>query len=173
MTKLNLASGTHLFPPPWVNLDIVPKWPSAEHGCDLVWDARKHVIPFPDNSVDEVYAGYLFLHLSHVHHMPVLKEIRRVMAPGSWFMVCEVDMEVLLPRWLANPADLYLSGLVWGEQGADHGEALAEFDKHCHGYTERTLHDFLAAGGFTNLARIQVHADEVWYDLSFRACKET
>ena len=68
--KLNLASGTDLKPSPWVNLDIVPRWPNTDRGCDVVWDARKDKIPFADNSVDEVYASYLLLHLAPRFHAP-------------------------------------------------------------------------------------------------------
>lgn len=172
MIKLNLASGTDLRPPPWVNLDVVPKWPIAPRGCDVVWDARKQEIPFDTGTVDEVYAGYLFLHLAPHHHKRVLADIRRVLRKGGVLMVGEVDMDMVFRRWLREPWDPRLAELIWGEQGDVHGTDLAEFDKHCHGFTKDTLLGFLVHGGFTGIERVQVHSAEVWYELTLRCYKE-
>jgi SAM-dependent methyltransferase len=92
--KLNLASGTDIRSAPWVNLDIVHKWPLATRGCDVIWDARKDRIPFGDATADEVYAGYLFLHLAPHHHARVLADIRRVLQTGGRLVVGEVDMPI-------------------------------------------------------------------------------
>lgn len=169
--KLNLASGTDLRPPPWVNLDIVPQWPLAARGCDVHWDARADRIPFADGSVDEVYAGYLFLHLAPQHHSRVLTDIRRVLQPDGVLVVGEVEMDEVLRRWLVDPFDSRLAELIWGEQGDVHGSALAEFDKHCHGFTEQSLRLFLTLHGFQNVQRIRVHDAAVWYELTLRAVK--
>ena len=170
--KLNLASGTDLRPPPWLNLDIVPRWPNTERGCDVVWDARTQAIPYPDGSVDEIYAGYLFLHLAPHHHERVLADIRRVLCKGGVLVVGEVEMDEVVRRWIRDPRDARLAELIWGEQGDVHGEELAAFDKHCHGFTVATLQEFLARGGFTNVQRIRVHNEAVWYELTLRCLKE-
>lgn len=170
--KLNLASGTDIRPHPWVNLDIVHKWPMATRGCDVIWDARRDRIPYPDNSVDEVYAGYLFLHLAPIHHQRVLRDIRRVLEPGGLLVVGEVEMDAVLRRWLEKPWDARCAELIWGEQGDVHGADFAEFDKHCHGYTESTLRALLALCGFQRAERIRVHADAVWYELTLATRKE-
>jgi SAM-dependent methyltransferase len=174
--KLNLASGTDLRPHPWVNLDIVHKWPLATRGCDVIWDARKDRIPFGDASVDEVYAGYLFLHLAPHHHARVLADIRRVLQPGGRLVVGEVEMDTVLSRWILNPSDSRLAELIWGEQGElpnanEEQRRLAEFDKHCAGFTERTLREFLARSGFGQARRIKVHSMEVWYELTLECFK--
>ena len=171
--KLNLASGTDLRDLPWINLDIVPKWPIASRGCDVVWDARTQPIPYPDGSADEVYAGYLFLHLAPHHHHRVLADIKRVLRPGGVLVVGEVEMDAVLFRWVRTPWDARLAELIWGEQGDVHGSDLAEFDKHCHGFTKDTLQQFLAHGGFSHIERIQVHSSEVWYELTLRCTKES
>lgn len=177
MIKLNLACGTDIRDRPWINLDVVEKWPLSRRACDIVWDARTDEIPYRSNTVDEVYAGYLFLHLAPAHHDRVLKDIRRVLVAGGRLVVGEVDMIVLMQRWLAHPEDAYLSGLIWGEQGALPGggleeqRALADFDKHCQGFTEASLRTFLARGGFSGARRIRVHGDGVWYELTLEAFK--
>lgn len=171
MIALNLASGTDLRPPPWINLDIVARWPNTARGCDVVWDARTQNIPFPDFSVDEIYAGYLFLHLAPQHHRRVLNDIHRVLKVDGRLVVGEVDMELVFARWLYDPTDKQNFELIWGEQGDVHGSDLAEFDKHCHGFTEKTLRDFLYEGGFKKANRIQVHSAAVWYELTIETFK--
>jgi ubiquinone/menaquinone biosynthesis C-methylase UbiE len=170
MLRLNLASGTDIRDG-WVNLDVVPRWPLASRGCDVVWDARTDAIPYADGTVDEVYSGYLLLHLAPHHHERVLADIRRVLRTGGTLTIGEVAMDRVVFRWLETPTDKRLAELIWGEQGDVHGANLAEFDKHCHGYTETTLRDFMARGGFPNAERIQIHHSDVWYELTLTARK--
>jgi ubiquinone/menaquinone biosynthesis C-methylase UbiE len=172
--KLNLASGTDIRPAPWVNLDVVKRWPLAARECDVLWDARTQSIPFPDGSADEAYAGYLFLHLAPHHHDRVLADIRRVLQPGGRLVVGEVEMDAVMRRWLESPNDARAAELIWGEQGElpnanEEQRRLAEFDKHCHGYSEKTLRAFLNRGGFPNARRVKVHGDAVWYELTLEA----
>lgn len=167
--RLNLASGTDLKEGNgWVNLDIVPKWPMAPRGCDVVWDARKDKIPFGDGSVAEVYAGYLLLHLAPMYHSPVLAEIRRVLKPGAIFVVGEVDMPKVMQRWLVNPDDARAAELIWGEQGIEHGADLAAFDKHCCGFSETSLRARLRLAGFDVQARTNIHHPDVWWELTLQ-----
>lgn len=170
--KLNLASGTDLRPHPWVNLDIVHKWPLASRSCDVIWDARKDRIPYPDNSVDEIYAGYLLLHLSPVYHKQVLAEIYRVAMPGCPVVFGEVDMNIVMRRWLDNPNDQGVSWLIWGEQGeAAHGTEYLDYDSHRWGFTESKLRNVLTEAGFRSLQRIQIHASGVYYELTMSCVK--
>lgn len=168
MIRLNLASGTDLKRGDgWLNLDAV-SWKLASAPPDVYWNA-KDPIPFPDESVDEIYAGYLFLHTSTNWHARMLTDIRRVMKKGARLVVGEVDMSILLPRWLANPSDKYLIGLTWGEGGTEHGEDMAAWDNHACGFVEGSLRALLASGGFTDARRIKVHGDAVWYELTMEA----
>ena len=174
--RLNLASGTDLKEGNgWLNLDIVPRWPNTTRGCDVVWDARRDKIPFPDGSADEVYAGYLLLHLAPMYHSPVLAEIRRVLQPGGILVVGEVDMPKVMERWLrsvagvfAQDGDARAAELIWGEQGIEHGAELAAFDKHCCGFSEATLRRRLAQSGFDVGARVQIHHPDVWWELTLQ-----
>lgn len=169
MLRLNLASGTDIRDG-WVNLDAVA-WPMARRAPDVIWEAHQP-IPYADNSVDDVYAGYLFLHVEPSRHDGLLADIRRVLKPGGSLVVGEVDMAKLLPRWLESPSDKYLSGLVWGEQGDVHGSELAAWDTHNQGFTEASLRAFLSRGGFREATRIQVHDAAVWYELTLATRKE-
>jgi predicted SAM-dependent methyltransferase len=170
MLRLNLASGTDIKPPPWVNLDVVKQWPGAPP-CDIIWDARKHDLPFGSDTVDEVYAGYLFLHIPRAFHIHNLMEIRRVLKPGGVLQVGEVDMDLVLRRWLDDPFDHRLNQLIWGEQGLIHGEGFAEFDLHVQGFNEATLRAFLESSAFRLVERVKIHVDAVWYELTLKCRK--
>jgi predicted SAM-dependent methyltransferase len=165
---LNLACGTDI-KDGWQNLDVVSKWPLSRRACDVIWDARKDKIPFPDNSAEQIYAGSLILHLAPCWHASVLAEIHRVLSPQGFVTFDEVDMDVVLRRYLADPLDFGNNQLIWGEQGTVHGEDLVEFDKHCWGFTEASLRKTLESAGFKIDARIQVH--QVYYDLALRCSK--
>lgn len=169
--KLNLASGTDIKDPPWVNLDVVPKWELARRGCDIVWDARTDPLPFADNTVEEIYAGYLLLHLAPCYHAAVLEEIRRVLTTQGVAIFGEVDMDIVLRRFLQDPLDKNLRELIWGEQGSTHGDALADFDKHCNGFTPWSLEQTLRLAGFTSFAPMKVHTAAVYYELTIGCMK--
>lgn len=171
--RLNLASGTDLRPrmDGWANLDIVPRWPSANRPCDLQWDARSNEIPFPDTWAMEIVAGYLFLHVPYKHHEPLAREMFRVMEPGGRLEVGEVDMWLAMHRWLQNPYDESARDMIWGEQGNIHGDKFAEFDKHCAGHTEGTLRALLARAGFRFERRYKQHAEAVWYEMTLEFFK--
>ena len=170
MIRLNLASGTDIRPAHdgWFNLDVVPQWPGFPP-CEVLWDARKDPIPFPNESVDEVVAGYLLLHLAPRHHGRVLDDIYRVMKPGAKLQVGEVDMALAMARWLDNPDDRSANEMVWGEQGVHEDSRYLEFegfDKHCCGFTEKKLRRLLERHQFRFVGRKKIHAPEVWYELT-------
>lgn len=178
MRRLNLASGTDVRPG-WTNLDVVKQWPGAPP-CDVIWDARRDAIPYPEASVDEIYAGYLLLHLAPMYHQKVLSEIWRVSKPDGKVVFGEVDMKLVMEHFLANPFDARTAELIWGEQGqacdSRPGEGwmeYAEFDKHCHGFTESSLVETLKRAGFADFARIKVHSTAVWYELTIQCRKVT
>lgn len=176
MLKLNLCSGSD-YRPGWQNLDIeadgMPGYPPP----DVIWDARKHTIPFPDESADEVVAGYMLAHIGHcLHHEPLLREVHRVLCPGGTLLIDDIDMELVMPRWLADPDNVALSELIWGEQGHHEGrpelEAIEATDHHCAGYTEASLRRLLERVGFVDIERVWIHDREAnWYSLCLRSSK--
>jgi hypothetical protein len=168
---LNLASGTDLRPPPWENWDIVKRWPTNSRDADRVWDARSDRIDEPDNSVSEICAGYLLLHVSREHHVPLVREMFRVLEPGGRLVVDEVDMAKAMRRWLVNPYDQSANDICFGEQGNVHGEEFAQYDKHCSGLTDGMLIKLLTDAGFSRVNRISLHAPSVWYSMVYEAFK--
>ena len=166
--RLNLACGSD-YREGWVNLDVVA-WPGYREP-DAYWDARKGPIPCPSDAATEIYMGYTLMHVAPCYHEPLLKEVRRVLSPEGVLAVGEVDMGLVMPKWLEDPANPALCDSIWGEQGNVHGSEMAQWDKHCHGFTEGSLRALLETNGFGDIRRIQIHAPEVWYELTL-ACRK-
>ncbi len=168
--RLNLASGTDARPPPWQNWDVIA-WPNTKPP-DRIWDARSDRIDLPDCSVDEICAGYLLLHVSRVHHEPLMSEMFRVLKPGGRVVIDEVNMRAAMQRWLDNPRDVSANEILWGEAGAHHGAQFEEYDTHRSGHTLATLMALMQGVGFARVSRIQIHNQSiVWYALSMEAFK--
>lgn len=169
--KLNLASGTDLRPPPWENWDIVKRWPTNARDCDRVWDARTNRIDVPDASVDEIYAGYLLLHVNRTHHEPLMREMFRVLKPGAKITIDEVNMRAAMQRWLDNPYDVSANDMCFGECGSVHGQQFEDFDTHRSGHTLATLMRLMQDAGFQRIERVTLHAPAVWYALTLVGTK--
>jgi ubiquinone/menaquinone biosynthesis C-methylase UbiE len=185
--KLNLACGTDVREG-WVNLDVVKQWPNSPRACDIIWDARKDKIPYDDGTVEQIYMGYTLLHLAPKYHDSLLRDVERVLIPGGELIVGEVDMDIVMRRYLVNPFDSNLSDLIWGEQGNwvrdglkdiydntindQASDSLAEFDKHCQGFTENSLRSILMKYNFVNLNRINIHCADVFYELTIKCNKK-
>lgn len=100
MTYLNLGCGPHLAPAPWINTDrnteiyaedfsTIATRP-LERKPDVVcpsWD-----LPYPNESVERVYAGHLLEHLCFADVNRTLHEIQRVLAPTGTALFVGPDM---------------------------------------------------------------------------------
>jgi SAM-dependent methyltransferase len=90
---VNLGSGNHPAPAPWVNVD---QWAGVRP--DFVAPASD--LPFEDETVDNVYCGHLLEHLVFDDELPAaLAEIHRVLVPGGSLCVVGPDYD----RALSNP----------------------------------------------------------------------
>ena len=168
LVRLNLASGSD-YRPGWINCDAVD-WP----GCpppDVRWDSTSEKIPIPDASVSEIYMGYTLLHTLPRYRPALLREVWRVLAHRGLLVVGEVDMALVMARWVADPGDSQTAQLIWGELGEPDHPEMHMWDTHRPGYTETTLQQTLEAAGFSCVCRVRVHSPEVWYELTLRARK--
>ena len=60
------------------------------------------VLPFPDNSIDIVFAACVFHHIDGHLHRPILSEWRRVLRPGGMAMLYEHNPLNALTRRVVN-----------------------------------------------------------------------
>lgn len=92
---LNLGCGRRVHAA-WVNVDVV----AAAAGVQ-VHDLRKG-IPFPDGAFDAVYHSHLLEHLDRGAGAALLRECRRVLAPGGVIRVVVPDLEGIARAYLAT-----------------------------------------------------------------------
>jgi ubiquinone/menaquinone biosynthesis C-methylase UbiE len=83
--KINIGSGTEKVPG-FFACDYDPA-----SGADYIFDIGKDVWPFPDNSVDEVWAHHIFEHLGGDSYFHCLKELYRVCKDGT-------EIDVIVPH---------------------------------------------------------------------------
>lgn len=94
---VNLGSGTHPAPPPWVNVDVDPG-----HHPDVVADVGD--LPYPDGAVERLMASHVAEHIPLDVLGVVLAEWRRVLVPGGVLMLVGPDIDRAVaqqaPQWL-------------------------------------------------------------------------
>jgi len=88
--KLNIGCGKLHFnsseKSEWINIDIEPlKKP------DMLIDCTKG-LPFEDESVEEIYAGHFFEHLTFNDMIKVIKDCNRVLKKGCYMVITIPDM---------------------------------------------------------------------------------
>lgn len=76
----------------WLNTDIDPRRGPAGN---VFLDATKP-FPLPDGCADCVFSEHMIEHLEHADGLAMLKECRRVLAPGGILRVATPDLTVLL-----------------------------------------------------------------------------
>lgn len=166
---LNLGCGSAYWPG-YINADVVRQWPGYQP-ANVVCDARKP-LPFRDGAFGTVYLGHLLQHIAQPYHADCLAEVYRILESPGILVVTEVDIDIVLPRYLSDPLDNDVGQLIWGEQGKIHGEGLAEADTHRWGFSEASLRHVLETAGFKIGERTRLHGAAVYYECSIWATKE-
>ena len=110
----------------FINIDIDPSV-----NPDVVADSME--LPYPDNSVDEIYAGHLLEHVTSPDK--ALKEWYRVLRPGGRITITVPDTQKALEMF-NNGGISYdlLTQVVYGATDRDQ-------QNHAHVYTETILLD--------------------------------
>ena len=89
--RLDIGAGKTLRQDGWLTLD--------NNGvCDLWWDLVDG-IPFPDNSVDEIYSSHVFEHIPPDSLVVLLRDCLRALAPGGSISVCVPNARLFLDAY--------------------------------------------------------------------------
>lgn len=130
MTKLNLGCGL-VTPADWVNIDgswkaLTAKSPFFKAVLGLagqkslsVWPANVRIhdlrkgLPFPDGSVDVVYASHILEHFYTDDALALLKECKRVLRSGGTCRVVVPDLRGMADKYSKHEisADEFVGGL--------------------------------------------------------------
>lgn len=105
--------------------------------ADIRADAGQ--LPFPDNSVTDIWASHILEHLPPPRVQPVLKEWLRVLIPGGTARICIPDLDDACRAWLERrpSAQSMIFGMYEGK-----GQT------HYLGWGALELRDELAVAGF-------------------------
>lgn len=175
-TRLNLGCGRHKILGGWVHVDSDPAVDP-----DVVADVRD--LPYPDGSVEEVFAGHVLEHLDWDEGQAALAEWRRVLRPGGKLGVVVPDFREIALRYLANDGtvvewpegvrrsarDLHLINRMW----------IFSYDQespHRWCYDLKLLREALETAGFTVAAEIDRENDPrlgtgQWWQCGLEAVK--
>lgn len=99
---LEIGSGDNKGVNGWTTLD-------SSWGADLQWDLRNG-IPFPDNSLDKIYASHVFEHIPFAGLQAMIRECWRVLKPEGSLSVCVPNARLYI--------DAYISGAYFRDQAS-------------------------------------------------------
>jgi predicted SAM-dependent methyltransferase len=109
------------------------------------------VLPYPPESVDEVYCSHTLEHLTYAEHKPALLEWMRVLKPGGKVVVIVPSMDYVAAIWLHGGDREYAQHIMFGGQ-------TGPGDVHLSGFRPEDLRDLLTTCGFT-VSRTVVYQD--------------
>ena len=120
--KLHLGCGKRNFPG-WEHIDAG----NFEHVTSH--DVTK--LPYPDNSVDIIYASHLIAYFDRTEIKNVLREWKRVLKPGGVLRVATPDFKAMAKLYVKNKSctlDSFLGPLYgkWGEVTIDTGSRCGQ-----------------------------------------------
>jgi predicted SAM-dependent methyltransferase len=136
--------------PGWEILDVNP----GSH-VDHVGNAND-LSRFADGTFTEIYASHVLEHFDYLHTLPaVLKEWRRVLAPGGVLRLSVPDLDTLAALLLQrHRLDVNQRFQVMRMMFGGHVDA---HDYHLIGLNVDFLAGFLSGAGFENLQRVSRH----------------
>jgi predicted SAM-dependent methyltransferase len=148
LVKLNV--GCINYKEGYIHVDVHQHKLSKEDGSlvslDIIADARK--LPFPENSVDEVFTEEMLEHLGRKEYKDVLKEFYRVLKPGAFLDVAVPNFLGLCEEFIRYPNKRRgLMQMFYGGQDF-------ETDFHKMGFTYTLLEEDLEGIGFKNLENL-------------------
>lgn len=154
--RLHLGSGNSRLEG-WVNIDMPP----AELAMNLGWG-----LPFDDGSADYVFLSHVFEHLYREEALGLLREARRVLAPGGVLRVVVPDIEQCIRAYAAGDQEFFETRKKYWPYAADcetplehfleyagAGVRPGDFWGHKYGYDFDTLAAALRRAGFRQITR--------------------
>jgi predicted SAM-dependent methyltransferase len=102
-----------------------------------MWD-----LPWPDNSVEEIWCSHALEHVLKKKVVPTLKEFHRVLQPGGLLVLEVPDLVWCCKNWLSHLDNGWNMDAIFGNQDEPGGQI------HYTGFTPEILQGYLAEAGF-------------------------
>ena len=127
--------------------------------CDLWWDLTEG-IPFPDDSVDEIYSSHVFEHIPPDSLVVLLRECLRVLTPGGSISVCVPNARHFLDAYSQNSFFVdQENDRCWKKGWFDTGSLIDQINyiaymggEHRLMFDETNLTAFLRLAGFHHVS---------------------
>ncbi|RLC80041.1 MAG: hypothetical protein DRJ03_22395 [Chloroflexi bacterium] len=154
MLKLNIGCGPYTFPG-WHNIDKEP-------GPGIILRDVRRGLPYPDNSVDLIYASHFLEHLNIIEALRFLRECHRVMKRGAVMRLAVPDFGLLLEKWVRREMGdfAHCQPPIYQQLNEDNKLACIlfgalsgreEYTGHQHAYTWDGLKEALEMAGFKRI----------------------
>ncbi len=101
-----------------------------------MWD-----LPYPDDSIDEIYSSHALEHVEKGMIESTLREWRRVLKPGAAALILVPDLEWCCRNWLEHKTNDWWMDTIFGNQ-----THAGEF--HKTGFTNEIMFKYLGNAGF-------------------------
>jgi SAM-dependent methyltransferase len=131
--KLDLGSGSGRVAPDYTTVDLHA--PEADVSADL------GALPYPDNSVDEIWASHCLEHVEWERVSDVLREWLRVLRPGAPAIIAVPNLDYAARYWLHGPSRPDALEILFGTPNSPGGQ-------HTGGWGPRSFREELEAAGF-------------------------
>ena len=156
MIKLNLGSGNHILPPPWINVDSHPF--KVDKKLKFV-QADIRELPFDKDYADYVLCDNVLEHLPQEDVPIALYEIRRVLKRGGKAVIIVPNFTGIAEEWLEFAkngryefmAHKHFSEIIFGNQ-------MHEGEFHRSAFYPPQLNSLLQAVGFHNFELLGLKA---------------
>lgn len=160
---IDIGSGPHPKHDATILMDV-HQWP----GVNLVHDLHNFPYPLPDNHADKIYLGDVIEHLVYLAAPMVLKEIHRILKPGSYLELTCPDALWIMERivhgdwnekanvdWLRKNEDPWDNAMDYLFGGWRHPEEYKIPGMgHINGFSEKSLSKLLYEVGFSKVERV-------------------
>ncbi len=135
-SHLNCGSGQRPFGPPFINVDINPRW-----NPDVVADISSMPM-FDDGSADVIVIHHCLEHFQCGEGIGMLKECYRILGKGGSLIVTVPNIRALVKAWITNrlTTQIFMTSIYGAYMGDD-------ADTHKWGFVPETLMEQIAAAG--------------------------
>ena len=132
--RLNLGCGNDI-KKDYINIDGYNNTKGVDINCDI------RDLPFPDESIKEIYISHTLEHFSKDDVSKLLKEFNKILLMGGWLDIRVPDFDNCVQKWLNNNDK-------WGALEHIFGGQTHDGNYHFVGFTKETLSKIVAQHGF-------------------------
>jgi len=162
--KLELGAGNKTGSNGWTTLDLAL-------GSDICCNLAKG-LPFPDNSVSDIYSSHFFEHLTYGEARTLMDDCMRVLKPEGRFSICVPNARLYLEAYFGE-RELTRNGYITYEPAFNHTTKIDYVNyvaymngQHKYMFDEENLVHLLQARGFK---KVRVRGFDENLDMESRA----